>query len=365
MAKKRNAEEAVVLQDGRVLVIGSGYNGCFQECMSENGPDQSAMHADLYTPATNTWTTTSGLNADRSNYAAVTLNDGRVLVAGGVADYPYACFSSAKLFDPATGTWTQTTGLMKWARCNPAYALLPDGKVLLAGGHDISYKPLANAEIYDPATQTWSLTGTMPVARTNGRAVALTSGKILVVGGEGSSPLKSAVLYDPASGTWSAAGTLAAQPDGALIALPDGGALVVGHAEEDNVADKWVTTAGERFDPVALTWTKVPMAKERSMPFAAGLADGRVLVAGGQVAQSFNAHGRVSTITPAAEIFDPATNKWTPTVAMPGVRQQGTAVRLQDGSVLLIGGDLGRQGEASTPGGYAVQILATAVRYVP
>jgi N-acetylneuraminic acid mutarotase len=329
MSKQRVEFQLLLLQDGRALAIGAGYNACEGECSGFPPESTSARYADLFDPATNSWKTASGLNLNRSDYAAVLLPDGRVVVAGGYADAPDECFSSTKLFDPVAGTWTQATGLMNLARCDPAYALLPDGRVLLAGGTDIHNKVLASAEVFDPTSQKWSAVASMPAVRAGGEAVALKSGKVLVVGGYGSSgaTLNSALLYDPASGKWSSAGTLSASPNGPIVLLPDGGTLVIGEGSLDNITDKWTAQASERFDPSALTWTKVgAMAKSRRSPFVASLADGRVLVAGGAVAQSFNSSGLVTTLTSSAEIFDPATNSWSSTVAMPSVREAGDAV---------------------------------------
>ncbi|HEV8596816.1 MAG TPA: kelch repeat-containing protein, partial [Candidatus Dormibacteraeota bacterium] len=59
---------------------------------------------------------------------------------------------------------------------------------------------------------------------------------------------------------------------------------------------------------------------------AARLADGRVLVAGG------------GAYTPTAELYDPATNRWTPTGSMSVDRYDFTATVLRDGRVLVVGG---------------------------
>jgi hypothetical protein len=83
------------------------------------------------------------------------LHDGRVLVTGGQG----GVFGSAELFDPATGTFT-ATGSMATARDNNTVTLLSDGRVLIAGGRPASAsifcdypsgpQDVASAELYQP-----------------------------------------------------------------------------------------------------------------------------------------------------------------------------------------------------------------------
>ena len=55
--------------------------------------------------------------------------------------------SSAELYDPASGTWT-ATGSLGTARDAHTATLLPNGKVLVAGGNN--GPALSSAELYDP-----------------------------------------------------------------------------------------------------------------------------------------------------------------------------------------------------------------------
>ena len=67
------------------------------------------------------------MGTGRYDHRATLLSSGKVLVTGGSGD------TSAELYDPATGTWTDT-GSMSTERILHTATLLPSGKVLVAGG---------------------------------------------------------------------------------------------------------------------------------------------------------------------------------------------------------------------------------------
>src|SRR5262249_56355469 len=97
------------------------------------------------------------LNPPRFHHTSTLLPDGRVLVVGG--EYRSTPLASAELYDPATGTWSNT-GSLSTARDSHTATLLTNGMVLVAGGRETDPGPaLATAELYDPATGSWSPTG--------------------------------------------------------------------------------------------------------------------------------------------------------------------------------------------------------------
>jgi len=57
--------------------------------------------------------------------------------------------ASAEVYDPATGTFSPT-GSMSTARNGHAATLMADGRVLIAGGGNDTSAYLASAELYQP-----------------------------------------------------------------------------------------------------------------------------------------------------------------------------------------------------------------------
>ncbi|PTL81467.1 hypothetical protein DAT35_24550 [Vitiosangium sp. GDMCC 1.1324] len=260
---------ATKLQDGRVLVAGGG------QC-----PITSAT-AELYVPAVGKWRPAGLLNQQRFHHTAVLLPNGKVLVAGGrTSEYDGTLLASAELYDPATGTWTYT-GSMNTARAFHTMTLLPGGKVLVAGGSDASETLLSSAEIYDPATGKWTDAAGMSTGRASYTATLLPNGKVLVAGGSGIDVAlsASAELYDPATGTWSATGRMKdPRRFHAATLLPNGKVLVAGGYHQAT----GILTASELYDPATGTWSETwAMNVDRYRQTCTLLNDGTVLAVGG------------------------------------------------------------------------------------
>jgi cysteine-rich repeat protein len=267
--------------EGRVLIAG--------------GTSRTTFTAELYSPALGAWTVAGVLNEQRFHHTAVLLPDGKVLVAGGSpSESNGGALASAELYDPATNTWSFTGGL-NVARREHAMTLLPDGKVLVTGGSDAADGLLSSAELYDPATGTWTLAASMRTARLSHTATSLGNGKVLVVGGSERDPVSaaSAELYDPATGTWTTTGGMTSPRRWHTAnVLRDGRVLVAGGYHDYT----GIQFAAELYDPATGTWsTTEAMRTDRYKHATTVLGDGTVLSMGG-VSNSDNA---------AAEYFDP------------------------------------------------------------
>jgi hypothetical protein len=101
--------------------------------------------AELFGPASGSFTLTGSIGIGRARHTATLLKDGTVLVTGGDAAIG-PVLATAELFDPTTGTFAQT-GSMATRRYLHTATLLNNGMVLVTGGSD-GFNTFATAELY-------------------------------------------------------------------------------------------------------------------------------------------------------------------------------------------------------------------------
>jgi hypothetical protein len=269
-------------------------------------------------------------------HSATKLTSGKVLVAGGVAEIGngnFVVLSSTEIYDPATRQFSAGPS-MALPRAGHSATMLSNGKVLLVGGRtpvpgwpDFQ-QDTSTAELYDPATNTFAATGGLTQPQYGHSATRLQNGKVLVAGGyvDGNYSLPTSEVYDPTTGTFVSGGQSDVAHSGSPGALlGDGSVFFAGGI---NLFDLYATSV--RFNPSVATF-----APDTSMPApqcchsATVLADGRVLLAGGQTTAQTTASRTYSAVA--------STFSWTADLAI--ARTAHTATRLTNGSVLLVGGD--------------------------
>src|ERR1035437_8446275 len=274
---------------------------------------------------------------------------GDVLIAGG-ADASNRSLATAEFFDPSAGQFVATGGAAS-SRADASAASLSATQVMLDGGFSgaaaiknfsltLTGYVLSGAEIFDEVTGAFSPAGRMAVARMGSTATTLRNGKILVVGGQDNlgDVLDTAELYDPAVRKFIAANNTMSDRrmfHTATILL-SGKVLVVGGAT--NLSGD-TTSSADIYDPASNSFTPAtfPMDHQRAAHtatlFTSGPLAGKVLITGGVGGSSFYFKDS------SAEIYDPAAQQFILLSSfMNEPRSLHTATLLADGSVLLAGG---------------------------
>jgi len=276
------------------------------------------------------------------------------------------------------------------------------GKVMVIGGFDNSplyapkiANPLASCEIYDPTTNKWTAAAPHPISAGWRWATVVSNGTVLVVGGAKSltTVVASSHLYDPSTNTWIAtkpAPIAMTNPHAFMhpVLLPNGQVLIAGGIDQNGVnsVNKKAVPPSSQFSylftlnvrhPELSSWdftrskldgTISPMPDERTTSALVLMANGKVLNVGGLGPQ---VSGAVAA-TNAASIFDPATGLWSSVSPMPpvyglgedenvaayptgpGSRWAPYAQLLDNGQVLIAGGDAGLTFSSFTPRSSAI-----------
>jgi hypothetical protein len=257
-----------LLQSGSVLILGN----------------ISSPVTQIYNPATGLWSPTGSMLTQRDSVASATLKDGRVLVVAGETMPPGGALSvrlaSAEIYNPATGVWS-AAGASSSPRVRHTATTLNDGRVLVTGGLDANGKSLASVDIFDPATSTWSAGAPLPVSLSLHSATLLADGRVLVVGGFNTTSFvaTAAYLYNPVTNVWTATGPLlAGRYQHQAIRFADGRVLIA----SGNGTSYTAVTSSELYDPATGKFSAAGnMAAAHAYSFAGQLSNGDVLIGGG------------------------------------------------------------------------------------
>jgi hypothetical protein len=306
----------------------------------------------------------------------VLLHDGRVLV--------WSRLAIPSLWDPGTNTFEQVPS-PSWEFCS-GNMLLPDGQVIVPGGHINDGFGLPDVNVFDPSTSTWSTQPPMAAGRWYPTVINLPDGSPVVVAGatsDGNTNLIPEVRN--ADGTWRqlTGAPLEIEYYPQLFIAPSGRVFMAGQDPHTKYLDTsgagaWITgpsanwgnrtygtavmyepgkilAAGGGSTPPTATaevinlndrapaWRYTQsMNHARRMVNGTVLPDGKVLITGGTSGVGFNdeSHAEYS-----AELWNPATGKFTELSSMAIFRvYHSIALLMPDARVLVGGGGEGAGG---------------------
>jgi len=283
----------VLMTDGRLFAPG----GHIADGVGE-------AKASIYDPTSNIWTRVTDMNAGRWYPTATVLGNGDLLVEAGTVDIAIDVNKTAQIWQIASSTWRNlTTAAVQhgvfpaWANYYPFMYVAPNGKVFNAG-------PQQMARYLDPTgAGLWTDVAASSLAyRDYGTSVMYDDGKVMIHGGN----------------------------------PPEGYTQPSIYAQTATVYPSRVTEVINLNDATPAWRQTTPANTGRRHGTAVLLPDGKVFLCNGSSSPGFNlAAGKVLM----AEMWDPATELWTPMA--PNVRYRGyhaNALLLPDGRVVATGG---------------------------
>ena len=384
LAAPRFDHTAALLPDGRVI-LGGGSSGIGSVDVANDKfiTPIPATHFDVYDPAKG-WSVIIPAGDDRPIFDAsmALMADGTVLTVGISGDETEEDFSpAAATLDPATQLWTPLTApsissrddslLAFWQgkqviANGPLLTLLQDGRVIAVGDRKFTkddgftYLNASETEIFDPRAGQWQPASDANNISESSDIVALRNGGALLVHNADDDEI-GAEIYDPAADEWNVvSGIRGTRWDPEAVVLSDGRILVIGEIdiiseEESRIDVEFIThpleggdiinegmplspviplIEADIYDPATDVWTPTGYTKVFRYSTLTLLPDGRALASGG----IGSIGGRIEFYMSRTEIYDPDTNAWTPGPYMTVPRLSHTATALSDGRVLIAGG---------------------------
>lgn len=277
-------------------------------------------------PALNTWTTETAL-PQALQEASVTALNGQVYLVGGSNFQGRS--NATYVFDPAAHTWTTRAPYPGTARDHIGIAA-STGFVYLVGGITAWPGPaVTTVQRYDPTNDTWADVAPLPLPR-GAAGVAVMNRKIYVAGGlRDGAAVNDFTAYDPVTNTWETLPAMPTARDHLVAVALNGKVYAIGGRPGSNAACGPLTTV-EVYNPATNTWSPgAPMITARG-GHAAGTLNGRVQVFGGE-------GGAGCGIIASAEEYDPVSNTWSSLPSMPTPRH-GTGGATIGNSIYLPGG---------------------------
>ena len=338
------------MPNGKVLVTGNQY--ALSKCI------------EIFDPATKAFTRINDMALARKNPFLFNMSDGRVLILGGVQQkYPPSTTVYSiqpEIFDPADNSFTVLNTFhngfsnQEWMPHVTHAVQMSDGRIFILSGS-------TGSAILDPMTGHVVQSASTLYPRTNGAITPLSDGRILLVGGNVSPT--SAEVFTPVgtsrgyntylrqSGDLSGTSTLlesglTARRDQFVTTsvLSDGRIMFTGGRNVNNEMQSSV----DIFNPITMQFMSNPpsMSISRSSHNSVSFSDGTLMIFGGWTARIPSGTGTYQT--KSVVMFDPTTNTFTSGYGeLTTPRVDAPAVRLNDGTILIVGDD----GNSGTPSG--------------
>jgi hypothetical protein len=312
---------AILLPDGRILYC------------------HDTLDPIVFDPVTSQKTLPASSNLEQGCMNVTLLEDGSAILIGGQDSGNFRdATRMVKTWSAANG-WRRIADLLHTrGRWYPGLARLADGDLLVIGGGQRPDASRTNTcEIFDQLAGAWRFVAPVAQPVEFPPCALLHGGSVLKTWG-------GCELYDPRSTTWSATGQLVAgnrgypgHSDHSLVVLTDRRALAVGI--RTSLAGPQAAMV-ESYDPQSGQWSarSSPVLK-REQCEVVYLPDGRVLVAGGDVANQATTVPQLYGIVKWCDLYDPAADRWRRVADLLQFREyHAVTLLVPDGRVVTTGG---------------------------
>jgi len=320
----RAGDGVAVLPNGNILVGG-------------NDPFFGQDSCEIYDINTNRWRYTDSMNVISYIPKMITLNNGKVLVAGSYED------RSCELFDPITETWSMTDSIPSFHDLGTEIIKLKNGNIMVLGGYyyDKSTTPweltyLNECDIYNPSTENWAVAAPMLIPRSSHTATLLNDGRVLITGGFNSDSLglRECEIYDTITNSWETAAPMNdIRYSHDAILLPNGNVFVSGGPSVEGGGSHWLKST-EVYNVQNNTWSYAgDMIDHRSGNKMFYLSTiNKILILGGAVLQP--------SFEDTWEIFDPVNlvSLYVKPFPITQFLIPSIEVQLTSGNIMLVGG---------------------------
>jgi N-acetylneuraminic acid mutarotase len=202
LGEAREQHEAVQTRDGKIWVFGGMKHYIetkhYGSTISSSEVNIPLNSVECFDAKMNCWKYKAAMIHPRLASAAVILEDGQIMVCGGLngksSSYGGSihALASVELYDPVRDRW-QELAPMPQSRFAHAAVRAPDGRIWVIGGADLvdTEKSINNIKftvhrtvfIYDPRANHWGLGPEMNFGRRNCSAVCTSAGRIYAMGG--------------------------------------------------------------------------------------------------------------------------------------------------------------------------------------
>lgn len=303
------------IEDGSnaINLLGNGDNIYFKvEAIDSYGSYTLKVNENI---VENVFVSTGSMSNARAFHTASLNNDGNVIVIAGLSGSD-SYLNSVELYDTDAGTFSNLNSLAI-SIVGHSSALLTSGDLLITGGEDASSY---YSDTHYVTSSSTSAQKDMLSTRIHHTTTLLGTGDVLIAGGKNNSVLNTGELYINQA---SVGNTMSSPRYWHTATLLDNGKVLLaggidGSASTLSSADLYDTTFSATGS----------MTAARAYHTATKLSNGKVLIAG----------GRNTATLSSAELYDPDAGTFSSTGSMTTARAYHTATLLDNGKVLIAGG---------------------------